>query len=239
MLEKLENIYNKRYNIYKTCRLWPLQPPVARQPSLRHWYLGGPLHTHTYAHNLRRNNRCHKSKWSMVDIQHSIVSPNDDDYETLQIQGSSVSFVLVVVYRPESEVATSVFFDVFANFVERSAVYVAPIVLVGDINLHLDGRSAPSTTSYRDILDRADLVQHVVCPSHRVGHTPDVTRRTTSGTVLVDPPPISDHLLVTIGAPLRCLNRAVRETDDRFQTFVNGTGRRRLQERLPVIDVNR
>ena len=39
----------------------------------------------------------------------------------VQVQGSSVSFVLVVVYRPVSKAATSVFFDEFADFVKRLA----------------------------------------------------------------------------------------------------------------------
>ena len=85
----------------------------------------------------------------------------------VQVQGSSVNFVLVVVYRPGSKAATSVFFDDFANLVERLAVYLSPVVLVSDINVHLDDQSAPSTTRFQDILDGADLVQHVVGPTHR------------------------------------------------------------------------
>ena len=65
-----------------------------------------------------------------------------------QIQGSSVNFMLVIMYRPGSKAATSVFFDDFANLVECLAVYTSPVVVVGDINLYLEDQSAPSTVKF-------------------------------------------------------------------------------------------
>ena len=82
----------------------------------------------------------------------------------VQIQGSSVNFVLSIVYRPGSKAATSVFFDDFANLFERLAVYTAHVVSVSDINLHLEDQSAPSTVKFQDILDDADLIQYAVDP---------------------------------------------------------------------------
>ena len=108
---------------------------------------------------------------------------------TVQIQVSSVNFVLVIVYRLGSEAATLVFFDDFANLVERLAVYTVPVVVVGDINLYLEDQSSPSTVKFQDILDGADLVQHAVCQKYRAGSTLDVviSQRTTRGTIHVDP----------------------------------------------------
>ena len=108
---------------------------------------------------------------------------------TVQIQGSSVNFVLVIVYRLGSKAATSVFFDDFANRVERLAVYMAPVVVVGNIKLYLEDQSTLSTVKFQDILDGADLIPHAVGPTHRAGHTLDVviSQRTTRGTIHVDP----------------------------------------------------
>ena len=77
---------------------------------------------------------------------------------TVKIQGSSVNFVLVIVYRTGSKAVTSVFFDDFANLVESLAVYKALVVVVGDINLYLEAKSAPSTVKVQDNLDDADLI---------------------------------------------------------------------------------
>ena len=92
----------------------------------------------------------------------------------VQIQVSLVNFVLVIVYRSGSKAATSVFFDDFTNLAKRFTVYMAPVVVVSDINLHLEDQSAPSTVRFQDILDGADLIQHAVGPTHRAGHTLDV-----------------------------------------------------------------
>ena len=62
----------------------------------------------------------------------------------VHVTGAAVNLMLVVVYRPESQTVTSVFFDDFADLVERMAVHAAPIVIIGDINLHLDDQFASS-----------------------------------------------------------------------------------------------
>ena len=58
--------------------------------------------------------------------------------------------------------------------IERLAFLSAPIVIVGDVNIHLDDALAASTSAFCDILDCADLVQHVAGPTHHAGHTLDV-----------------------------------------------------------------
>ena len=68
---------------------------------------------------------------------------------TVHVTGAAVNFMLVVVYRPGLQTATSVFFDDFADLVERMAAHSAPIVIIGDINLHLDDQSASSTINFR------------------------------------------------------------------------------------------
>ena len=54
------------------------------------------------------------------------------------VQRSSVNIELVVVYRSGSKAATLVFLDEFLNLTDYLAVYAAPVVLVGDLNLNLD-----------------------------------------------------------------------------------------------------
>ena len=83
------------------------------------------------------------------------------------------------------------FFDDFADIIERVAVFVASLVIVGDVNIHLDEVSSPPATSFNDNLAGADLVQHVTGPTHRAG-TLDIliTQSSTTASVLR---PFTDH----------------------------------------------
>ena len=90
------------------------------------------------------------------------------------------------------------FFYDFADVVECIAVCVAPTIIVGDVNIHLDDVSASHTVQFNDSLDGADLVQHVAGPTHRTGHTRDVviTQNATEVFVSVEPLSMSDHSLI-------------------------------------------
>ena len=79
-----------------------------------------------------------------------------------------------------------------------------PIIILGDVNIHLDNAICVETIKFNDILSSVDLVQHVVCPTHHSSqvsdHTLDVviTHRTSTAIVNVDPPVMSDHSLITV-----------------------------------------
>ena len=119
----------------------------------------------------------------------------------VHVHGASVNLLFIIVYQPGSFAVNS-FFDAFADIIERTAVFAAPLVIVGNVNIHLDDISSPSTTSFNDILAGADLVQHVTSPTHRVCHTLDIliTQSSITASVLVEPPSISDHSLITVGS---------------------------------------
>ena len=79
------------------------------------------------------------------------------------------------------------------------AAFVAPIIIVSDINLHVDDPSVSMTASFNDILGGADLTQHVIGATHRAGHTLNVliTQSDAIMSVTVDQSgAISDHSLI-------------------------------------------
>ena len=92
----------------------------------------------------------------------------------VHVHGVSVNLIFIIIYRPGSLAVNSMFFDDFADIIERVAVFAAPLVIVGDVNLHIGDVSSPSTTSFNDILAGADLVQNVTGSTHRAGHTLDI-----------------------------------------------------------------
>ena len=89
------------------------------------------------------------------------------------VHGVSVKLLFVVIYRPGSTAVCSPFFDDFADVVERIAVYAASIIIVGDVNSHLDDVSA-SHNAIQLYPRRRGSGQHVAGSTHRTGHTLDV-----------------------------------------------------------------
>ena len=92
------------------------------------------------------------------------------DVMAVYVHGVSAKLLFVVICRPGSTAVCSPFFDDFADVVERIAVYAAPTVIVGDVNIHLDDVSAAHTVPFNDILDGADLIQHVAGATHYCHH---------------------------------------------------------------------
>ena len=92
----------------------------------------------------------------------------------MQVPGASVNMVSVIIYRPRSVNPSSLFFKELADVVERTAVYAAPLVILGDVNVWLDVPSLSTTTNFNNIIGSADLIQHIVGPMHRDGHTLNV-----------------------------------------------------------------
>ena len=78
----------------------------------------------------------------------------------------------------------------FADIIERIAIYTTRLIVLGDINIHMDNVQALTTAKFTNILSDFDLVQHVTGPTHSGGHTLDVfnTLRGTQSLVTVEPP---------------------------------------------------
>ena len=106
--------------------------------------------------------------------------------------------MIVILYRPPASSPVT-FLGEFADIIERTAVYSAPLIVLGDINIHIDNAQASTTAKFTNILSDFDLVQHVTGPTHTGGHTLDVfiMRSGMQPQVTVEPPIISDHSMVT------------------------------------------
>jgi len=85
------------------------------------------------------------------------------------------------------------------RLLESMIIYSTSLIILGDLNVHVDDISSPSTNKFLDILATHKLVQHVTSPTHQLGHTLDVVITRTDKTVSilsVDPPLLSDHAFV-------------------------------------------
>jgi len=101
----------------------------------------------------------------------------------------------VVVYRPGSVAASTTLFDEFGDLLDLVTTY-SSVVIMGDVNLHLDVSTDASISNFSSLLAANNLVQVVQSPTHTAGHLLDVVivdSDTTVTLVNVPPPVLSDH----------------------------------------------
>lgn len=79
---------------------------------------------------------------------------------------------------------------------------VAPVFIVGDVDIHVDDSSLATTINFIDIVSSCDLEQLVKEPTHGAGYTLDIfiVDSSTTATMSVDPPVMSKHSLITVVA---------------------------------------
>ena len=75
------------------------------------------------------------------------------------------------------------------------------MTIAGEVNLHLNNHGLNLTKDFNQILEDFDLCETVKEPTHVAGLILDVVivRRSTSIHVMIDPPMLSDHSLITAG----------------------------------------
>ena len=129
----------------------------------------------------------------------SLLRHKEAEILAVYIQEAGVNFVVVIIYRPGSRPADSTFFDEFAAVIERVAALLASVVIVGDVNIHLDDPSLPTSINFNIIISWCDLKQHVTGLTHEAGHTFDVvvTNNTFDIKITVNQPIFSDHSLIS------------------------------------------
>src|SRR6218665_2515367 len=103
---------------------------------------------------------------------------------------------LLALYRPGSSRPTTAFYDEFIGLLDQFALYNSQLVLVGDLNLHLEDSSLSETVEFVAVLEQFGLKQHVTESTHVSGGWLDVVV-TRDGCqvsdVIVSPPTFSDH----------------------------------------------
>jgi len=105
--------------------------------------------------------------------------------------------LIIVLYRPGSLAVSSTFIDDVADVFERTSTFACPVIVLGDINIHLDVAADPDTVTFQSLIGSYGLAQHVLSPTHRAGHLLDVFLTHTDCTVKtldVEPPRfVFDH----------------------------------------------
>ena len=79
------------------------------------------------------------------------------------------------MYRPppskRNGLKNSVFFDEWSLYLDRLALITNDAIITGDLNVHLDNVHDADAVRFNGTLEAHGLVQHVVGPTHKKGHT--------------------------------------------------------------------
>lgn len=85
---------------------------------------------------------------------------------------------LLVLYRPrpskKNQLTLPMFYDEFSRLIEILVDEPNPLAITGYFNLHVDDSRNLEAMRFLDLLDSANLVQHVLEPTDRRGHILDL-----------------------------------------------------------------
>lgn len=135
--------------------------------------------------------------------------PPTTTFEALcnRFTSGNCSWLLLTIYRPGSSHPTSTFFEELSTVLETLVTHACPVIIGGDINVHVENPEDVNGACLMELLSSMDLQQHISVPTHQAGGTLDLVV-TFSDYVIdqltVDPPGVvSDHSLITCCLPHR------------------------------------
>ena len=108
---------------------------------------------------------------------------------------------VICIYRPNGSVKK--FLEELDTLLSLRCTCIENILLLGDLNIHLDKHLDRNTKLFSEILDSFGLAQHVTEPTHQAGHILDPivfslgNMNSQIQNVVVTPMPVSDHYLIT------------------------------------------
>lgn len=127
------------------------------------------------------------------------------DYLDICLTAGKQTVRVLVVYRPcptkSNKLTSREFFEDFPGFVAELSSKVSNILIIGDLNFHMDVPSNAETKRISQVLEPLGFSQMVIEPTHARGHTLDVVWTKTPKLVKdlsVENLMMSDHFLVQL-----------------------------------------
>ena len=142
-----------------------------------------------------------------ISVVKVAITMNADSFEYIEtmIKSGEEAVRLIAIYCPlpskKNKLTSTLFLKEFAEFVEIQTVTTGKLIMAGDFNIHLDNPKDSFVSNFCDIIQSANLLQHVKGSTHKRGHTLDliITRsiENTIQDVCVNDSTISDHYSVS------------------------------------------
>lgn len=127
----------------------------------------------------------------------------------MKINGNTpVLLILVVLPRLILD-----FFSELAELLMLLSSNCSDMLLIGNINIHVDNPDCSHTANFMDVLDCFNLIQHVYFPTHKSGHTLDLvcTKCFDIDQLRNDELYFSDHKLLTYEFSTSATLRSTKE----------------------------
>ena len=112
---------------------------------------------------------------------------------------------IIVVYRPPPTKRNGhtvvAFLDEFRSLLEDRVSSLGHLVILGDLNFHVDNAADSKSKKFLDLLDLLNFSQHVTSITHKAGHTLDLVITCDSEAVIDNvtiSELLSDHALVLV-----------------------------------------
>ena len=103
------------------------------------------------------------------------------------------------IYRPppsrSNGLRTSTFFQEWQDYLEQLILLKHEILLVGDINFHLDNKTSPDTKKFLTILNSFSFVQLVDSVTHIGGHILDFVATPEDSTIILGKPKAAETFI--------------------------------------------
>ncbi|XP_072030574.1 uncharacterized protein [Amphiura filiformis] len=125
---------------------------------------------------------------------------NSFEHMDLSVTYNSSVLRLFAIYRPppsnENTLTSGMFLRDFSSLLEETMTICGHFIMTGDFNVHVDDHTDREAISFLDILDSANLHQHIQGPTHKGGHTLDllITRKHPVCATKLLPGQPSDHV---------------------------------------------
>lgn len=119
------------------------------------------------------------------------------EHVVVKLSMNKETLILICIYRL-SYISTVIFLEEFMNLLESFIAKGNNFIIGGDINLHLETDESYAK-KFKEILHILHLSQHVVGPTHRLGHTLDAVITNSDSIVdnmVITEFDLSDHFLI-------------------------------------------
>ena len=116
-----------------------------------------------------------------------------------RITSCDVSCVVLLLYRPGSAAICAAFFEELSTILDQLATLNVPLIVAGDVNIHLERPDEPYSRRFIDLLATYGLQSRVAAPTHDHGGWLDiVATRVDLPPLRIDivDPGFSDHRLL-------------------------------------------
>ena len=135
------------------------------------------------------------------------------EFSEWTVQSVSHDFRVVILYRSQADpdvrkIPISTFFSEFSDYLETVVLCKEHLLIGGDFNIHVDVPEDSDSIKLLDLLESFSLCQHVVGPTHILGHTLDLVITRQSDQIIRSTPLVdryfSDH------ASILCVLQSVK-----------------------------